>query len=75
MSQKLRKRAMADRYGVTTKTIDRWSQDSRLAFPQPLRIGATPIWDLGEVERWERERARPGRPPVSQADSAASATP
>jgi predicted DNA-binding transcriptional regulator AlpA len=62
MSQKLRKRAMADRYGVTTKTIDRWSQDSRLGFPQPLHINATPIWDLGEVERWERERARPGRP-------------
>jgi len=62
MSQKLRKRAMADRYGVTTKTIDRWSQDSRLAFPQPLRIGATPIWDLGEVERWEISRARPSKP-------------
>jgi predicted DNA-binding transcriptional regulator AlpA len=62
MSQKLRKRAMADRYGVTTKTIDRWVLDPKLGFPAPIHINATPIWDLSEVERWERDRARPGRP-------------
>jgi predicted DNA-binding transcriptional regulator AlpA len=62
MSQKLRKRALADRYGVTTKTIDRWSQDPRLGFPRPVHINTTPIWDLGEVERWEISRARPRQP-------------
>jgi predicted DNA-binding transcriptional regulator AlpA len=62
MSHKLRKRAMAERYGVTTKTIDRWVADPRLRFPAPIRINVTPIWDLAEVERWERDRARSGRP-------------
>ena len=74
MTQKLRKRAMADRYGVTTKTIDRWAADPKLGFPAPLRINATPLWDLEQVESWERDRARPERP-VPQADSTASATP
>ena len=72
MSRNLRKHAMADRYGVSTKSIDRWTADRRLNFPKPFFINQLPYWNLAEVERWERDRARPGRP---QTDSAASATP
>jgi predicted DNA-binding transcriptional regulator AlpA len=72
--RKLRKRPTADRYGVATKTIDRWTADPTLGFPKPIHINTLPYWDLAELEAWERSRARPGRP-VPQADSAASATP
>jgi predicted DNA-binding transcriptional regulator AlpA len=72
MTRKLRKRPTADRYGVSTKSIDRWTQDPKLDFPKPIHINTLPYWDLAELEAWERSRARPGRP---QTDSTASATP
>jgi hypothetical protein len=62
MGRKLRKRATADRYGVTTKTVDRWAADPKLGFPQPIYIGATPLWDEDQLIAFERSRARPGRP-------------
>jgi predicted DNA-binding transcriptional regulator AlpA len=62
MSRKLRKRATADRYGVSTKSIDRWTASPRLQFPKPLRINEIPYWDEAELEAWERSRARPSRP-------------
>jgi hypothetical protein len=62
MSRKFRKRPTADRYGVTTKTIDRWVADPKLGFPQPINIGSTPYWDEDQLEAFERSRARPGRP-------------
>jgi predicted DNA-binding transcriptional regulator AlpA len=62
MSRKLRKRPTADRYGVSTKTIDRWTQDPRLDFPKPFHVNALPYWDEAELEAWERSRARPSRP-------------
>jgi predicted DNA-binding transcriptional regulator AlpA len=48
----LRKRQLAERYGCTTRTIDRWSETGRL--PKPLRIGSVPVWELAEVEACER---------------------
>jgi predicted DNA-binding transcriptional regulator AlpA len=63
MSRKLRKRAVADRYGVTTKTIDRWAADKRLGFPPAIYISeTTPLWDEAQLEAFERSRARPSRP-------------
>jgi hypothetical protein len=62
MGRKLRKRATADRYDVTTKTIDRWVADPKLGFPQPFYIGSTPLWDEDQLEVFERSRARPSRP-------------
>jgi predicted DNA-binding transcriptional regulator AlpA len=62
MSRKLRKRPTAKRYGVSTKSIDRWTQDPKLGFPQPIYINALPYWDEAELEAWERSRARPRQP-------------
>jgi predicted DNA-binding transcriptional regulator AlpA len=58
MIRKLRKGEVAERYGnVTTRTIDRWTEDPKLGFPQPIYIGSTPLWDEAELAAWERDRA------------------
>jgi predicted DNA-binding transcriptional regulator AlpA len=63
MSRKLKRSQVAERYGnVATRTIDRWTADAKLGFPQPLYIGSTPMWDEAELSEWERTRAKPGRP-------------
>jgi hypothetical protein len=70
-SRKLTIAQVAERYGnVNVRTIDRWAHDpkySKLDFPQPMKIGRRPLWDLDQLERWERDRAPPGRP-VAAAD-------
>jgi hypothetical protein len=69
MTQKLRKAQVAARYGgVNPRTIDRWTRNKELGFPQPTFVGpaskrrprgSTPLWDEAELVAWERERARP----------------
>jgi predicted site-specific integrase-resolvase len=44
----LRKRQVAARYNVVTRTVDRWSADGRL--PVPIFRGKVPLWDLDELE-------------------------
>jgi hypothetical protein len=49
---------LAQRYDVTTRTIERWEEDERLGFPEPdLRINKRKYWKLKTLERWERRRA------------------
>jgi hypothetical protein len=51
---------VAQRYDVTTRTIERWEEDEheRLDFPEPdLRINHRKYWKLKTLERWERRRA------------------
>jgi predicted DNA-binding transcriptional regulator AlpA len=65
MIRKLRKSAVAERYGnVNTRTIDRWTADEKLGFPKPIYIGSTPLWDEAELAAWEKSRARPRRDTV-----------
>jgi predicted DNA-binding transcriptional regulator AlpA len=60
-ARKLRRNQVAERYGgVNPRTIDRWRDDPKLGFPQPMKVGGTPLWDEAELEAWERSRARPG---------------
>jgi hypothetical protein len=56
MGQKLRKKQLAERYQHTIRTIERWTVDGRL--PQPFYVGRAPLWDLEELEEWERARPR-----------------
>ena len=66
MDRKLRKSAVAKRYGdVNPRTIDRWLLDPALNFPKPFYVGSTPMWHETELEEWERDRAKPGRPKPS----------
>ena len=54
---KLRKPALAQRYGVTPKTIDRWNADPTLGFPAPMDVHGIPFW--------MRPRSNPGSVIVS----------
>jgi predicted DNA-binding transcriptional regulator AlpA len=51
MSQKLRKRQVAERYQHNIRTIERWTADPTLNFPKPIYIGRNPLWDLEEIEQ------------------------
>jgi hypothetical protein len=48
---------VAARYGVTTRSIERWEEDPELRFPRPLRINQRKYWSLTALESWERQRA------------------
>ncbi len=62
MAKKLRKPAVAARYGdVDTRTIDRWVADPRFNFPKPIFINDIPYWDESQLEAWDRSCAAEGR--------------
>jgi hypothetical protein len=44
----LRKRQVAQRYSITTRSVERWSLDGRL--PAPTYRGKIPLWDLDLLE-------------------------
>jgi predicted DNA-binding transcriptional regulator AlpA len=67
MGQKLRKKQLADRYGHSVRTIERWWHDPALGFPQPFFIGRNPLWELDEIEAWEKSR-RPRQPALTLDD-------
>ena len=48
---------VAERYGVTTRSIDRWEENPGLHFPKPLVINRRRYWNLSDLETWERQRA------------------
>jgi predicted DNA-binding transcriptional regulator AlpA len=55
----LRKRAVAARYGVNTRTVDRWAADGRL--PPPIYRGIVPLWDLSELDAQDHAAAAVAR--------------
>jgi hypothetical protein len=57
VGRKLPQKQTADRFGVTIKTLDRWRNDPKLAFPQPMRINERLYDDEEALEQWERWRA------------------
>jgi predicted DNA-binding transcriptional regulator AlpA len=46
------------RFGVTSRTLDRWIGDDDLGFPRPMLINKRRYFLLGEIEAWERQQAR-----------------
>jgi predicted DNA-binding transcriptional regulator AlpA len=54
-NRKLTARALCERYGVVSKTIDRWTETGIL--PQPMRINRYRYWDLAELEAFDRIRS------------------
>jgi hypothetical protein len=65
----LRKHAVAARYDVNPRTVDRWLCDPNLSFPAPIIIARSPLWDEDQLEAWERDRAKPGRLQTATADN------
>jgi hypothetical protein len=62
MTKFLRKSQLAARYGITPRSVDRWSHEGRLPQAKYLRGSRLPLWDLDEIEALERraiERPRP----------------
>lgn len=56
----LRKRQLAERYSVNTRTIDRMTADGRL--PRPIYRGSFPLWLEAEVDASDRAAALQPRP-------------
>jgi hypothetical protein len=53
----LSRRQQTERYGVSLKTIERWSQDQKLGYPQELDINGRKYRKLSELEAFERKCA------------------
>jgi predicted DNA-binding transcriptional regulator AlpA len=57
-------RAVANRYDISTRTLDRWIRKPHLRFPQPImvthdiagRVSAR-FWRIGDLIDWERRQA------------------
>jgi predicted DNA-binding transcriptional regulator AlpA len=51
----IRKKALADRLNVTTRTVDRWRRAGKL--PREIRLSEkTSAWRLDEIEAWMEQR-------------------
>ena len=55
--RRLPTRSVAERYSVSTRTVERWAADPRLRFPKPLIIRRLKYWLEAELTQWERDRA------------------
>jgi len=68
MSTKLTRAQVADRYHVSVRTILRWTDDPDyrdLNFPKSVKLGfRNTLYDLDELEEWEKERATAAPPKV-----------
>jgi hypothetical protein len=59
----LTKSKTAKRGGVTTRTVDRWSNQPDLGFPTPAIINGRKYFSAWAIEAWLASR-RPGGPPM-----------
>jgi predicted DNA-binding transcriptional regulator AlpA len=56
-TRKLPTRAVMSRYGVSDRTVDRWTADLNLKFPKPIRINRRRYWDEEELDQFDASRA------------------
>jgi hypothetical protein len=52
------RKATAERYGVSTRTISRWERDPKMAFPEALLVNGRRYHRLADLVCWERARAK-----------------
>jgi hypothetical protein len=52
----LPERLVAERYGVCTRTIDRWGKDPAVGFPPLVVIRKRRYRDLAQLDRWDAAR-------------------
>lgn len=50
------KRKVAERNGVSVRTISRWEGDPELNFPRPIIINGRRYYDEAELRAWEQSR-------------------
>jgi hypothetical protein len=53
----LSRRQQAERYGKSTKTIERWGDNPSLGFPAEIDVNGHKYRALSKLEAWERKRA------------------
>jgi hypothetical protein len=53
--------AVADRYGVGIRTIDRWLERPDLNFPKPDVVNNRRYWWLSRLRTWDRARSHENR--------------
>jgi predicted DNA-binding transcriptional regulator AlpA len=56
-SVRLPTRKVLERFGICTRTLDRWLAKPDLKFPRPIVVNGRRYFALGEIEAWERSRA------------------
>ncbi len=49
---------LAHEHDVSTRTIDRWTEDPTLNFPRPVKIKTRIYYYRDEVENWKADRLR-----------------
>jgi len=54
----LPKRVVADQFGVSTRTIDRWRLDENLGFPAAIVIRDRAYWRASEIEGFKTDVAK-----------------
>jgi len=54
----LPKPVVARRYGVTTRTVDRWRLDEKLGFPPSIEINGRHYWREDGLVEFDRQCAR-----------------
>jgi hypothetical protein len=60
MGTKLKRSDVAQRYRVSTRTIERWECNpkyAKLGFPKAVRYGLrSPLYDSDDLDAWDRKR-------------------
>jgi hypothetical protein len=51
-------RKVLERYLICDRTLDRWTANPTLGFPQPVLINKRRYWRVAELAAWERSRAK-----------------
>lgn len=59
-TQFLRKAAVAARYGITQRSLERWTKDGRL--PCPTYRGKIPLWREADLDASDRAATAAPRP-------------
>jgi hypothetical protein len=52
------KRAIAEEFGVCTRTIDRWQLDKNLGFPTAIEIRRRAYFTQAEIDEFKLEAAK-----------------
>jgi predicted DNA-binding transcriptional regulator AlpA len=66
----LRKRSVAERYGITIRTVERMTEDGRL--PKPSFRGRIPLWRESELEEFDKAATLAPRPKRDTAEKIAA---
>jgi predicted DNA-binding transcriptional regulator AlpA len=53
-------RNVAEKLGVSIRSVDRFARDERLAFPRAIKIGQRNYWLDDELTEWILDRALAG---------------